>query len=126
MSAVDTPRYRDRVPNSPKTPTRPVRLDADDWEGLGEVSAAQGANRSSVIRDFVRWYLGRAGAELPERPVDRARDRGRSVQIAAQVWEQLPAGGDPHADRAALINDVLAWYLRRPGAELPRRPASDD
>ena len=127
MNGVVTPRYRVRVPNSPKTPTRPVRLDDEDWEGLGEVAAAKGTNRSALIRDFVRWFLGRPGAELPERPAASARERGRTVLIDAGVWEQLPAtSDDPHASRADLINRVLAWYLNKPNAALPERPNAED
>lgn len=127
MNGVVTPRYRGRVPNAPKTPSRPVRLDEEDWEALGEAALAQGANRSAVIREFVRWYLGRPGAELPERPAASARERGRSVKVDAEVWNELPTDpADPYASRANLINRVLAWYLRHPGIALPEHPPVTD
>lgn len=43
--------------------------DAREWEEFGR--AADGRHkdkRSGVLRDFIRWYLHRPGAELPERP----------------------------------------------------------
>lgn len=127
MNLVVTPRYRGGVPNAPKTPTRPVRLDAEDWVDLGDATTAKGTNRSATIRDFVRWYLGRPGAELPERPAPSSQEPGRTVRIDAEVWEQLPVDpADPYTSRANLINEVLAWYLRVPGAALPERPSTDN
>ncbi|WP_262015665.1 hypothetical protein [Micromonospora sp. Mcm103] len=50
------------------TPTRPVRVDLDEWERFGVAAKSQGADRSSLIREFMRWYLRLPGAKLPKRP----------------------------------------------------------
>lgn len=48
------------------TTNRVVRIDDPEWNDLG--AAAGERNRAHVIREFVRWYLRRPGAKLPERP----------------------------------------------------------
>jgi hypothetical protein len=48
------------------TTNRVLRIPDDEWNDLG--AAAGVRNRTHVIRDFVRWYLRRPGAKLPERP----------------------------------------------------------
>lgn len=56
------------MPNAPKTKHRSVRIDDQDWTDLAE--QAPGGDRSAVIKDLVRWYLRRDGAELPDRPAE--------------------------------------------------------
>lgn len=41
-------------------------VDDELWDAFGRAVDVQGLDRSSVLRMFVRWYLGRG--ELPERP----------------------------------------------------------
>lgn len=59
------------MPNAPKTPTTPIRIDRDVWTEFGE--AAGPKNRSAVLREFIDWYLRRPGAKLPKRPEDQPR-----------------------------------------------------
>ena len=47
------------------------------------------------------------------------RTQHRSVRISDEDWADLAARS---GDRAAVIKDLIAWYLRRPGAKLPQRP----
>ncbi|MBW8703731.1 hypothetical protein MBT84_29470 [Streptomyces sp. MBT84] len=49
------------------------------------------------------------------------KTKHRSVRIEDQDWADL-ADRAPGGDRAAVIKDLLRWYLRRPDAELPERP----
>lgn len=51
------------------------------------------------------------------------RTQHRSVRISDDDWKDL-ADRAPGGDRAAVIKELLGWYLRRPGAELPERPTS--
>jgi hypothetical protein len=53
------------VPNQPKTPTRPVRVDSDLWARFGEAAKP---DRSEVLRAFMRWYVREPSAKLPPRP----------------------------------------------------------
>lgn len=48
------------------TTNRVVRVDDDDWDDFG--SAAGLRHRAELIRAFIRWYLRRPGAKLPQRP----------------------------------------------------------
>jgi hypothetical protein len=56
--------------------------------------------------------------------VSRAKDShttNRVVRIGDEDWSDLgDRAGLRH--RAAVIRALIAWYLRRPGAELPERP----
>lgn len=129
MELAVTPgcRYGERVPNQPKTPSRSFRVDDTDWKKLDRLAKQCGTVRGKVINELIGWYIGKPGAELPERPAEHAHEPGRTVRIDADVWEQLPADpADPYTSRANLINQVLAWYLRKPNAALPERPTGDD
>lgn len=53
------------------TPYRKFRADDELWDEFGRAVVAsldEEADRSSVLRQFMRWYAGRPGARLPERP----------------------------------------------------------
>lgn len=51
-------------PNPEHTPVRSIRMDDETWGELGDVAGER--NRSAVINELVRWYLGRGRA--PKRP----------------------------------------------------------
>ena len=53
------------MPNAPKTPQRPIRVDDDLWSRFGDVAQP---DRSSVLRDFIRWFVREPGAKMPRRP----------------------------------------------------------
>lgn len=44
---------------------RQMRVPDDEW--LPFEDAARGS-RAALVRQFIRWYLRRPGAELPDRP----------------------------------------------------------
>ncbi|WP_377271900.1 hypothetical protein [Peterkaempfera sp. SMS 1(5)a] len=56
-------------------------------------------------------------------------DKPRQMRIPDDEWlpfeaatkAQHPTGRSP---RAAVIRDFIRWYMRRPGAKLPDRPAA--
>lgn len=49
---------------------RNVRFELELWTRLGEAAALAGYDRSGVLRQFARWYVGEPGALLPQRPTD--------------------------------------------------------
>ncbi len=56
------------MPNQPKTRHRSVRVADRDWEEAAGATGRMGTDRAKVINQFLRWYLRRPGAKLPERP----------------------------------------------------------
>ncbi|RCG27200.1 hypothetical protein DQ384_26130 [Sphaerisporangium album] len=52
---------------------RPIRVDTELWEAFGRLVGVR--NRSAMIRDFIRWYIGIPGAELPKRPEPAKRSK---------------------------------------------------
>jgi hypothetical protein len=50
--------------NKPRT----IRMEQGLWDDLGPAALANGHDRSSLIKQFVRWYLSVPGAQLPQRP----------------------------------------------------------
>lgn len=68
MTQVATPTYSQPMsPNQPKTPPRQIRI-GDEWYDFELAAKAMGSERASAIRAFIDWYIGRPGAELPDRP----------------------------------------------------------
>jgi hypothetical protein len=64
-------RYDHGVPAPPrKTPQRTVAVEKDDWDELAIAARQAGYERAVVLRAFIRWYLRRPGAKLPQRPGD--------------------------------------------------------
>ncbi|MEV8638923.1 helix-turn-helix transcriptional regulator [Streptosporangium sp. NPDC051023] len=49
-----------------RTPLRPIRVEDELWIEFGRLAGER--KRSTVIRDFIRWYIGAPGAKLPARP----------------------------------------------------------
>jgi hypothetical protein len=45
------------------------------------------------------------------------------VRVSDDDWTDLDAAAaSAGSDRAKIINQLIRWYLRRPGAKLPDRP----
>jgi hypothetical protein len=53
------------MPNQPKTPLQNVRVERDLWLAFGAVAEP---DRSAVLREFIRWYVGEPGVKAPRRP----------------------------------------------------------
>jgi hypothetical protein len=49
---------------TPGTQRTAIRIEPDLWERFAEVAKP---NRSAVLRDFIRWYVGDKGATMPRR-----------------------------------------------------------
>lgn len=56
--------------NQHKEKLRGIRgVDDVLWTDLDHATKQAGSDRSKVTRELWEWYVGRPGAELPERPV---------------------------------------------------------
>lgn len=54
---------------------------------------------------------------------DKPKTQHRSVRIPDDDWaDLLAAAKTQHSDRGTVIKELVAWYLRRPGAKQPARP----
>ncbi len=73
MKSVRTDARIGGVPGKWKTPHRSVRVDDADWADLDAAAKAAGTDRAKLINAFLRWYLRRPGARLPERPPEDRR-----------------------------------------------------
>jgi hypothetical protein len=59
---------------------------------------------------------------VPNKP----KTQHRSVRVDDPDWNDLgTATKHMDSDRAKALNQFIHWYLRRPGARLPDRPAKD-
>lgn len=50
------------------TPVRPIRVPLDLWNRFGEAAKRAGSDRSTVLRDFMKWYAHEPGTKMPRRP----------------------------------------------------------
>ena len=50
------------------TQHRSIRVADRDWDDAHDATGRMGTDRAKVINQFLRWYLRRPGAKLPERP----------------------------------------------------------
>ncbi len=57
-----------------RTPLRSIRMEDELWAALDAAAKANGYDRSSLVRQLVRWYLAVPGAPLPPRPTSPAND----------------------------------------------------
>lgn len=50
------------------TARQTIRVDEALWEHFGAGAEQMGADRSAVLREFIRWYVREPGAKMPKRP----------------------------------------------------------
>ena len=60
----------------------------------------------------------RYGVPMPNAP----RTPARQIRIGDEWYEFDDAAKSMDTERATLIREFIAWYLRKPGAKMPKRP----
>jgi hypothetical protein len=50
------------------TARQTIRVDEALWDRFAEVATLDETDRSAVLREFIRWYIGEPGADMPQRP----------------------------------------------------------
>lgn len=50
------------------TARQTMRVDEALWEQFGAATTAADTDRSTVLREFIRWYVREPGAKQPPRP----------------------------------------------------------
>lgn len=59
---------------------------------------------------------------MPNKP----KTQHRSIRIEDPEWDDgEPAAAKLGTDRSKVVNQLYAWWLRRPGAKLPTRPSPE-
>lgn len=48
------------------TDRKSIRVDSDLWDEFGEATAERKDGRSGVLREYMRWFLRKPDAALPE------------------------------------------------------------
>ena len=60
------------MPNMHSKKLRGIRQVPDElWTDFDAATKGVGTDRSAELRRYMEWYVGRPGAELPERPAER-------------------------------------------------------
>lgn len=68
MKAVRTARDNGQMPGGQgHHQHRSIRVPDEEWDDFGEQATAEGTDRAKLVNAFIRWWLRRAGAELPDR-----------------------------------------------------------
>ncbi|WP_137991236.1 hypothetical protein [Streptomyces vilmorinianum] len=50
----------------------------------------------------------------------------RQIRLPDELWLDFdPAAKSLGTERASIVRELIAWYLREPGAKLPERPSRD-
>lgn len=49
-------------------PKQAIRVSKEKWDRFGVVADDAGTDRSTLVREFIDWYLRERGGVLPERP----------------------------------------------------------
>ena len=63
----------------------------------------------------------RYGSDMPNAP----KTPPRQIRIGDEWYEFDDAAKSMGTERAALIREFIGWYLRKPGAKMPKRPDAD-
>jgi hypothetical protein len=56
------------TPKATHTPPRQMRIPDDEWLPFDDATKSAGLARAEAVREFIRWYLRRPGAKMPNRP----------------------------------------------------------
>lgn len=59
-------------------------------------------------------------------PIPETHTPPRQIRIGARWLDFAKAASTVGVTRAAIVNEFIAWYLREPGAKLPKRPDRED
>lgn len=91
--------------NDNSTPTRPIRVPPALWNSFGAVADHLGTDRSTLLRDFMRWMSFEEGAKMPKRPTVPPDDMPQIAVLPAAVREVTE--GSPRSKANARTRYVI-------------------
>ncbi len=97
------------------TPSRAIRIADDLWKAAGDATRSARTDRTTVVREFLAWYIRRPGAQLPKRPGSTAgytRPRGlfaSQVRRGDQVAFSPGIDAAPITDTDTAADDRVQW-----------------
>lgn len=99
-----------------------------DLAWLDNRDDAERAEACAIIKERPRYNVTHSTTRI--RGDARQEDTGRygfvaKVRVSSQLWQGFgQAAKSAGTNRSALIMAFIRWYLRRPGAKPPTRPAA--
>jgi len=87
------------------TDRQTFRLPANEWAEFGKAASAMGTDRSTYLREFVRWTLRRPGAKMPKRPPIEGT---RSIVVARSNGHTVDTDGRSPTDPGSAGADRVA------------------
>ncbi|MFD5697459.1 hypothetical protein [Streptomyces lasiicapitis] len=98
---------------------RQMRIPDDEWGPFGDAAKAQHpagrSPRAAVVREFIRWYMRRPGAKLPERPPAGPWSKGQEPAVLSPGSVRLPP--ETEGRYPPEIIERMNQGQRRPGKE---------
>lgn len=100
-------------------------VDRRDVEWLATRASAERAELAAITAEkplhnkagTIATTVNSVGGKTPTRP----------IRVGLPLWAAFGnATAEQGSDRSATLRAFIAWYLRRPGAELPERPDIDN
>lgn len=71
------------------------------------------------VNRLVCTYTARYGWTMPDKP----KTQHRSIRVPDETWESaMTVSHEQGTSAGQLCREFLDWYLRKPGAKLPKRP----
>jgi hypothetical protein len=93
------------VVNQHKQPLRGLRsIPQDTWDAFEQATDRLGTDRSTVVHAFIRWWLGKEDADLPQRTLPSPPDN--PPPVAGMSWREQVMDGLP-AELTHAITTVL-------------------
>jgi hypothetical protein len=92
------------------TARQTIRVEEDLWERFGESATAADSDRSTLLREFMRWHAGEPATKPPRRPATAVRWNGSNFEDVKAIRPdaRINANGDLEVER---VNQPGEWVV---------------
>lgn len=97
------------------TARQTIRADVPLWERFDESATAAGSDRSTVLREFMRWHSGDPGAKLPKRPANAVRWTGSNFAEVKAIRPDARLAEVDEPENSIAAGDLLIERVNEPG-----------